>query len=55
MNIETNNKNIIMAIESSCDETACAIVKNGREVLSNVVASQIKTHAKFREYNTIIK
>ena len=47
MNIETNNKNIIMAIESSCDETACAIVKNGREVLSNVVASQIKTHAKY--------
>ena len=39
--------NIIMAIESSCDETACAIVKNGREVLANVVASQIKTHAKY--------
>lgn len=39
--------NYIMAIESSCDETACAIVKNGREVLANVVASQIKTHAKF--------
>ena len=39
--------NLIMAIESSCDETACAIVKNGREVLSNVVASQIKTHAKY--------
>lgn len=39
--------NYIMAIESSCDETACAIVKNGREVLSNVVASQIKTHAQF--------
>jgi len=38
---------IIMAIESSCDETACAIVKNGREVLSNVVASQIKTHQQF--------
>lgn len=36
--------NIIMAIESSCDETACAVVKNGREVLANVVASQIKTH-----------
>lgn len=35
---------IIMALESSCDETACAIVKNGREVLANVVASQIKTH-----------
>lgn len=39
--------NIIFAIESSCDETAAAIVKNGREVLSNVVASQIKTHIEF--------
>ena len=39
--------NYIMAIESSCDETACAIVKNGRDVIANVVASQIKTHAKF--------
>ena len=39
--------NYIMAIESSCDETACAIVKNGREVVANVVASQIKTHAQF--------
>ena len=38
---------IILAIESSCDETACAIVKNGREVLSNIVASQIKTHQQF--------
>ncbi len=39
--------NYIMAIESSCDETACAIVKNGREVVANIVASQIKTHKKF--------
>lgn len=39
--------NYIMAIESSCDETACSIVKNGREVIANVVASQIKTHSKF--------
>ena len=39
--------NYIMAIESSCDETACAIVKNGREVVSNVVASQIKTHMQY--------
>ncbi len=38
---------VIMALESSCDETACAIVKNGREVLANVVASQIKTHQKY--------
>lgn len=39
--------NIIFALESSCDETAAAIVKNGREVLSGVVASQIKTHKEF--------
>ena len=38
---------IILGIESSCDETAASIVKNGREVLSNVVSSQIKTHEKF--------
>lgn len=38
---------IILALESSCDETACAIVKNGRTVLSNIVASQIKTHQQF--------
>ena len=37
----------IMAIESSCDETACAIVQGGRKVISNVVASQIKTHEQF--------
>jgi len=36
-----------LGIESSCDETAAAIVKDGREVLSNVVSSQIKTHEKF--------
>ena len=45
--IGEGHDNIIMAIESSCDETACAIVKNGREVLSNVVASQIKIHEKY--------
>ena len=37
----------ILGIESSCDETACAIVKNGKEVLSNVVATQIDVHKKF--------
>ena len=45
--IEGGYDNIIFAIESSCDETAAAIVKNGREVLANVVASQIKTHKEF--------
>lgn len=35
---------IVLAIESSCDETAAAVVKNGRQVLSNVIASQIDIH-----------
>src|SRR6201994_4827252 len=38
---------LILGIESSCDETAAAVVRHGRETLSNVVASQIATHAKF--------
>ncbi len=37
----------ILGIESSCDETSAAIVKNGREVLSNVINSQIKIHEQF--------
>ncbi|MCY6355447.1 tRNA (adenosine(37)-N6)-threonylcarbamoyltransferase complex transferase subunit TsaD [Clostridium sp. ZS2-4] len=37
----------ILAIESSCDETAAAVVVNGRKVLSNVIASQIDIHTKF--------
>ena len=39
--------NLILAIESSCDETSAAIVKNGRCVLSNVISSQIDIHKKF--------
>ena len=35
---------LILAIESSCDETAAAVVKNGRDVLSNVISSQIELH-----------
>lgn len=35
---------LILAIESSCDETAAAVVRNGREVLSNVISSQIDLH-----------
>jgi len=38
---------ICLAIESSCDETSVAVVKNGREVLSNVISSQIEIHKKF--------
>ena len=37
----------ILGIESSCDETAAAVVKNGREVLSNVISSQIVIHRRF--------
>ena len=37
----------ILAIESSCDETAAAVVENGREVLSNVVSTQIEKHKIF--------
>ena len=38
---------LILGIESSCDETAAAVVRNGTETLSNVVASQIALHANF--------
>lgn len=38
---------LILGIESSCDETAAAVVKNGREVLSNVINTQIDIHKKF--------
>ncbi|WP_075980487.1 tRNA (adenosine(37)-N6)-threonylcarbamoyltransferase complex transferase subunit TsaD [Bacillus massilinigeriensis] len=37
----------ILGIETSCDETAVAIIKNGREIISNVVASQIESHKRF--------
>ncbi|MGM9928652.1 MAG: tRNA (adenosine(37)-N6)-threonylcarbamoyltransferase complex transferase subunit TsaD [Bacillus sp. (in: firmicutes)] len=37
----------ILGIETSCDETAVSIVKNGREIVSNVVASQIESHKRF--------
>jgi len=42
---------IILGIESSCDETSCAIVKDGREILSNVIYSQIDLH---REYGGVV-
>ena len=35
---------LILGIESSCDETAAAVIRNGREVLSNIIASQIELH-----------
>lgn len=38
---------LILAIESSCDETSVAVVENGQTILSNIVASQIKSHQRF--------
>lgn len=38
---------LILGVESSCDETSVAIVKNGREILTNIIASQIDIHKKF--------
>lgn len=38
---------IVLGIESSCDETAASVIENGRRIRSNVIASQVKTHAPF--------
>lgn len=38
---------LILAIETSCDETAAAVIKNGNDIISNVVASQIESHKRF--------
>lgn len=42
-----NEKELILAIESSCDETSVAVIENGEKILSNIVASQIKSHKRF--------
>lgn len=45
---QQNNEDIlILAVETSCDETAASVVKNGREVLSNVIYTQIALHTKY--------
>ncbi|WP_124057916.1 tRNA (adenosine(37)-N6)-threonylcarbamoyltransferase complex transferase subunit TsaD [Vaginisenegalia massiliensis] len=41
------SQSLILAIESSCDETSVAIIRDGRDILANVVASQIKSHMRF--------
>jgi len=38
---------LTLAIETSCDETSCAVLKDGREVLSNIISSQIEIHRQF--------
>lgn len=42
-----NETELILAIESSCDETSVAVIENGEKILSNIVASQIKSHKRF--------
>ncbi|MGK9185407.1 tRNA (adenosine(37)-N6)-threonylcarbamoyltransferase complex transferase subunit TsaD [Priestia filamentosa] len=44
---ETMKKELILAIETSCDETAVAIIQDGKEIIANVVASQIESHKRF--------
>ncbi len=47
INHQQNQQVITLAIESSCDETSVSILKNGRNVLTNIIASQIEQHQKF--------
>ena len=49
-----NGKHITIGIESSCDETAAGIVADGREMLSNIISSQISIHTKFGKIVPII-
>ena len=46
-NLKIKDDAIILAIESSCDETACAIIKGGREILSSQISSSATEHIKF--------
>src|SRR5579872_2061328 len=45
--VSAGSSGVILGIETSCDETAAAVVRRGREILSNVVASQIRVHAPY--------
>ena len=38
---------LVLGIESTCDETACALVRDGHAILSNVISSQIDLHREF--------
>ena len=37
----------ILAFETSCDETSCAVIENGRKILSNIISTQVDIHRKF--------
>ena len=42
---------LILGIESSCDETAAAVLQDGQKLLSNVIASQIRIHEKYGTFD----
>ena len=44
----TRSEDLVLGIETSCDETAAAVVRGGKEILSNIVSSQVKWHKKFK-------
>lgn len=46
-NEKNNTQKIILAIETSCDETSVAVIENGREILSNIISSQIDIHKDY--------
>ena len=43
----SEKRQLILAIETSCDETAAAVIQNGVDIISNVVSSQIESHKRF--------
>ncbi|WP_461219295.1 tRNA (adenosine(37)-N6)-threonylcarbamoyltransferase complex transferase subunit TsaD [Lapidilactobacillus salsurivasis] len=48
MNVLKNNRReLILAFETSCDETSVAVIESGRQILSNIIATQIKSHQRF--------
>ena len=47
MSFEVNESTVVLAIETSCDETAASVVMGGNDVLSSIVSSQIDIHARF--------
>ncbi|MFZ3102524.1 MAG: tRNA (adenosine(37)-N6)-threonylcarbamoyltransferase complex transferase subunit TsaD, partial [Desulfitobacteriaceae bacterium] len=47
MSVKTKNQLYILGIETSCDETSAAVLLNGTDLLSHVIASQITTHQKY--------
>ena len=46
-NFVVNESTVILALETSCDETAASVVMGGNDVLSSIVSSQIEIHARF--------